>query len=839
MTNEQYALQIETMEKHLVDPRQRISDFGVPNGYGGGSDQETYANPLQKRDRFIPFALKKYLDNDNGGDEGNCMYRDSMKSLNKFQAIGTHNLLFINHHAETRDIVNQNTERGKSLLYSMHRVIAIFKGVCDTLVQQNNMLHLLDPTSTHDNLKRFVPAYHYAMTDQSALSPFQRSITYMAAYYQERNLRRWKDQCYAEIEVLIGTDRDNQTNYAEKPSDEGGGNMTNTPANKSKRMMCAKLSSICPVVERFHTRAWTQICSIGDSIYEIFQRNNCERWLDFTSGQNMSMPLTHYFACSTGSSSIPQLERNRFKRTFRDGILDVEIPETHGAVKTEPILVCFSDQEDWDRNVSTSFVACKFFNSPLSPHVASYTHWWFIPTPHLSKTYDHQRLSVTVQCAFAAMKGKLQAPLNKNDHWETILLVIGVALGGKSVNGNAAKNIYESRDVGIIANNMERQFGLMGLHDMYLNICFEVRSNFSMPETTLQCIASGEDIGVAVKNKAPLMIHWDVPMMLIGNEMGGWVDVGGSIVRRIFSVDYKFKVTDPDPNLGAKIDANMGNIILKEHMAYKSLCSYSDGQSVWKILPHYFIDNQTRTAISTNPVMAFVKTSQRVYFEPLNRDYYMAMGEFVTFFKLYCGEHGTKLISVNAIETNLQAQGCDVLHVREAIQKKLLNLDREFAMQVPIDEKVIFGVCLRASFDSYTRDVEGVRLANDKAQDVDENDPEREQDEIDRKHFNSISDNVVHNNNMNNMVSVAGQPVEPDDSDDIRGVWLHRDLKPQSTNTLFKLGGKDEIIQNDFSGFFSKLKPPTRNHFIDRRQASALPPHLAKLARRYHVEAHN
>ena len=322
---------------------------------------------------------------------------------------------------------------------------------------------------------------------------------------------------------------------------------------------------------------------------------------------------------------------------------------------------------------------------------------------------------------------------------------------------------------------------------------------------------------------------------------GGWVDVGGSIVRRIFSIDYKFKVTDPDPNLGAKIEANMGNIILKEHMAYKSLCSFSEGQSVWKILPQYFIDNQKRTAVSTNPIMAYVTTSSQVYFNPHNHELYMAMGEFVAHLKSYCKDNGvskTSVWAVNAVETNLQAQGCDIMSVREAIMYKRINLDQDFAMQVPIDEKVIFGVCLRPTFDSHTQSVEEARLAA-QSQDVDEDDPERRQDELDRGVFDKNVENAIslvkHDSAS---LSVPGQPSAPDDSDNNRAVWLHRELKPQSTSTLFKLGGKDEVVLNEFAGFFSKLPPPKRNHFIDRPDAGALAPHMAKLARRYHLEAH-
>ena len=54
MTNWQYALQIETMEGHLVDDRRH-----------GGADEEDDGG---QRDRFIPSVLQPYLVDGGDGD---------------------------------------------------------------------------------------------------------------------------------------------------------------------------------------------------------------------------------------------------------------------------------------------------------------------------------------------------------------------------------------------------------------------------------------------------------------------------------------------------------------------------------------------------------------------------------------------------------------------------------------------------------------------------------------------------------------------------------------------------------------------------------------------------
>jgi hypothetical protein len=822
LDNDEMCTQIAKMEQELVDPRQR----------GPAGDTDT--DPLRERDHFVPLVLKRLM----GPESTEGEYKDQMKGLNVFQATGHHNLLLLNHFAETRGVITNTSAEGCVYMYSMHRIMAVFKAACQTLIHQNTMSHLLNPAETHESLKTYVPVFHYAMFDAATASPYQRCLDRMSSYFQQHNIRRSKEQCFSEIEVIIGTDHDNHKRFAELPTDLD--RAVNRTTNAGRRRIAQHISSTYPLVERFQTRAWRQTCTITEIIYMIFKQDETELWLDFTSAQNMAVPLANYFALCE-DSRVPHLARDRFKRTFRDGLLNVEMSDDPGIKQNEKPMTVYYSPNHWDRHTPASFVACKYFDAPLSPHIVSYTHWWFIPTPHISRTYDHQRLSVTVQCAFMAQKGKLQVPLNRHDHWETILVVIGVAMAGKSVNGNAAKNLYEPCDVGIIANKMEALFGLSPLCHTFLNICFEVRSDFSMPETTLQCIASGEDIGVPVKNKEAMMVHWDVPMMLLGNALAAWSDIGGSIVRRIFLVDYKFKVKEVDTGLSKKIDNNMGNIVWKERSAYDGLCRYSKGQSLWKCIPNYFLDHQKRTAVATNPIVAFLTTSNLIYFDPNNKGYYMGFSEFRTALRSYCSTDGSgyknNVLSPATIETNLRAQMCEILHASEAASDP--RFDTHDAMPLPFDDRVILGVCLRPTYDAYVQAKEEKRLQAQ--QDANPIDVGVAIQISDRCLFESLIKNsdqalVAGNNNH-----ADGQASAPDTMDDNSAVWLHREFEPQSYGTNFKLGRSGTVVLNEMAGFFSKIDLPTKNHFAERliQHNVVLNPKMDALVRKYNAAIHS
>jgi len=64
-------------------------------------------------------------------------------------------------------------------------------------------------------------------------------------------------------------------------------------------------------------------------------------------------------------------------------------------------------------------------------------------------------------------------------------------------------------------------------------------------------MVSGEAVQVARKNlTATSKDPWDVPGLLAGNQVPGWVDNAGSITRRIVLFDFRKKVVVGDMMLG-------------------------------------------------------------------------------------------------------------------------------------------------------------------------------------------------------------------------------------------------------------------------------------------------
>jgi hypothetical protein len=458
----------------------------------------------------------------------------------------------------------------------------------------------------------------------------------------------------------------------------------------------------------------------------------------------------------------------------------------------------------------------------MPPEIITYQHWWFTKTKHISAICNDQHLPATVQACLFAQIGRVMYPLNLLDHWEAILFLKGVARCGKSTLGRGVKALYEGWDVGVIANNMEAQFGLMSLCDTFINICFEVKSTFKMDESTMQCIASGEGISVAVKNEAAKMIEWNVPMMLIGNELPGWVDVSGSISRRLFLIEFRYKINAVDTNLVAKIEKNMCSTIWKFHGAYQSLRAFASGANLLDCTPKYFTDQQKSAALDTNPLLLFLDQCTTVTCpSPMDPDLRMPLTLLIKMFRDHLEETGKKVdpatTSPNAILTNMRQAGCETVRLDHEVEYFMGGGDPVIIS--PGSEWVI-GV----SATSHVRRTEESKLAPEELPNpaadpaapaaADAADVERrrvcrrrwaEYQKCKRVAEKGAKDREYSTRKHQDF---AG---ESDPRDDSRRVWEHNRLPRVSVDVNFMPGAKGTCRFNSCNAFMNSLPAVTHN----------------------------
>ena len=205
--------------------------------------------------------------------------------------------------------------------------------------------------------------------------------------------------------------------------------------------------------------------------------------------------------------------------------------------------------------------------------------------------------------------GRLLHSLGTFDDWQIVPFFKGVGGSGKSTIGQVAKNFFAPQHVGLLSNNSETKFGLQGLYDKYVWICLEIKSSVSLDQADFQSMVSGEEISVAIKNKTAQQVRWTAPGLICGNDAPGWVDAQGSIARRLAVFNFPFVVKEEHgvPDLLTRIlKEEIGSLVVKCNIAYRSLCHRYHNTDIWSFLPPYFKEERLKYQKLSDPVFAAI-----------------------------------------------------------------------------------------------------------------------------------------------------------------------------------------------------------------------------------------
>lgn len=350
----------------------------------------------------------------------------------------------------------------------------------------------------------------------------------------------------------------------------------------------------------YNTRAWKRFGSISEIIYkQICKETNYEQFLNVTHrGDCVETAANFLSKCS--DNQFPQLVKDRRVFSFSNGIYFAK----------EDTFVSY-DSDEYSK-VPTNVVSAKYF-----PHDFSTAKTWQeIDTPYFDSIFKHQNICDDILQWVYVFTGRLIYELDEMDGWQVIFFVQGQAGTGKSTYANnICKQLYEEEDVGIMSNNFQRTFGLSDLVDKMIFVAPEIKRDFNIEQGEFQSIISGDKITINIKCKKSRFENWTIPGVLAGNECPDFIDNAGSIQRRIVPIRFTQKVTKGDLNLGTKLKGEMPAIIQKCNKAYLEAASQYGRDTVWSILPKYFIQTQQELAKSTNSLTHFL-LSDSVVLDP-------------------------------------------------------------------------------------------------------------------------------------------------------------------------------------------------------------------------------
>ena len=241
-----------------------------------------------------------------------------------------------------------------------------------------------------------------------------------------------------------------------------------------------------------------------------------------------------------------------------------------------------------------------------------------IATPHFDSIFTPQNWEPVMVHWLFVFIGRLFYDVNDKDQWQVIPFLKGIAGTGKSTVIKVIQQLYNSRDVGVMSNNMEKQFGASTIFDKKLFIIPEMKGDFSLDVAVFQSMVTGEEVSLAVKHESPRVGKWTVPGIMAGNESPNWQDKSGSISRRVVVFDFPNKVPleTSNPNLLYDIvNSELPAIIRRAAMSYRWAVDQYRESDIWTALPPRICEEKRKLQFATNPLFAFIN-SDRIDLDP-------------------------------------------------------------------------------------------------------------------------------------------------------------------------------------------------------------------------------
>ena len=378
----------------------------------------------------------------------------------------------------------------------------------------------------------------------------------------------------------------------------------------------------------YFTHAWKEKLSIKKFIYEKTEYcQDYRQWHNLTSNAGNIKNATDFLE-NCKDPRITDLKKDRHVFAFKNGIYCCK--EKEGDLYNDHF---YEYGAELTKSLDTDIVAAKFFNCEFN----NYEHiddWYSIPTPYFQSIFDYQDFPEDVSRWLYVFIGRLFFNLGELDNWQVALFLEGVAGSGKSTITKLVKKFYETCDVGVLSNNIEKTFGLSSLKDKLLFLAPEIKGDLRLEQSEFQLLVEGGDMQLPVKYKESHYIEWKIPGLFAGNEPPNYTDNSGSISRRLVVAKFHKKVNLKDSDLDNKLILELPSIMKKASCAYLSAVNHYRGQDFWSSLPKYFRDTQQDMAQNTHSLEHFISSGKVV----LGEEHYIREKNFVQAFNEHCKE---------------------------------------------------------------------------------------------------------------------------------------------------------------------------------------------------------
>ena len=397
----------------------------------------------------------------------------------------------------------------------------------------------------------------------------------------------------------------------------------------SKLDMRRYKGQVCQQILR--TKAWKPVMQISDFIYLNCQKETkYDMWKNITAKGTMVKDTVN-FMDKCIDVQFPQIVKNRNVWSFKNGLFVGK--EWSGS---EWVCKYYPYESSEFTSLDPTIISSKYFDQDFPTDQLATKNWYDIPTPNMQTVLDFQQFPEDVCKWLYVFAGRLMYDVGDIEQWQIIPFFKGIARSGKStLVTKVFKKFYDAEDVRTLSNNIEKKFGLWSICDGFMFISPEVKGDLCLDQAEFQSMVSGEDVSIARKFDTALSIQWKTPGVFAGNEVPGWKDNSGSIIRRLLTFNFGKQVIDADPKLDEKLDAEIPSIMLKCVRAYLEYAQKYGDKDIWVVVPEYFRQVQNQIAMVTNSLQHFMSSEKIRYGSELKCPQKL----FVQMFNQHCLEN--------------------------------------------------------------------------------------------------------------------------------------------------------------------------------------------------------
>ena len=398
--------------------------------------------------------------------------------------------------------------------------------------------------------------------------------------------------------------------------------------------------------EGYSTYAWKQLMTIRKFILDNTSNNGIrylkfDQWKNATSGGNTNIKAAENYLLEYEGPELMPLEKDRHVFAFKNGNY---LSKINIGTEEEPIWSdLFVEYSKSSKYLNSKTVACKYFDQEFIPFDSEEymgDSWFKIMDhcPNLRGILDYQEFPEEVQKWLMVFMGRWCFEIGELDSWACIMYLLGAANAGKStLLTKVLYKFFEEVDIGMIANNIEKKFGLKAHITKYGVLAPEIDQTFQMEQTDWQLICEGGRNTFAEKGKTVVAEGevWKPQMAMAGNRLPGYNNNSGSYSRRIAVWYFKKPVIEVDTHLDKKLEKEIPMILKMCISGYLYTINKYKNKGIWKILPNYFKEQKEEMEQTTNSLQNFLKSSKII----LDKDRYIPDKVFKQAFNDHCREN--------------------------------------------------------------------------------------------------------------------------------------------------------------------------------------------------------